>query len=440
MYTKKLIVLTALLAVVLSGCSRTAPANNPEAEAQAPVNTEPAELVVYYPFPQDWDQDKFTKTFSEPLTKKHPHLTVKYIVGGSKGTSIPELITAGQQIDIVASSIGVTPANLLDAGLQYDITPLIKKFKYDLAKIDPSMVDLAKQMADGGMYGLPVLVPPATIYYNKDLFDRFGIPYPSNSMTWDDLIDLNKKLTRQDNGTQYFGFGTSYNHYLLLNQWSIPLVDKKTKTATFTSDDRWKPFADNFLRLYSPSAYASLQGNQMSEPYERNQFFKDRTFAMFLAHTALEPAERLEGMNWDLAPYPVFKDKPELGPQAYPTYFYITTTSEHKDQAFQALTFWTSDEFQQDNAKKGYFVPISSNPEVMKAFGQENPLYKGKNVMALRPKKYAPAGDVTKYDNAASRVPDLKSVIQGKKDINTVLREATESVNKTIEQQEAASK
>lgn len=429
----RLLLLVGLIAIISAcGGKGASPGGSEISENKSPV-----ELVFYYPFPQDWNEEKFMKTFGDPIHQKFPYITVKYIVGGTAGNSVSELVAAGQQIDVVAASTGATPGNLLDSNLQYDITPLIKKYNYDLTKLDPALVDTAQKLADGGIYGLPVLVPPSTIYYNKDIFDKFGVPYPKDGMTWDDLYELSKKLTRKEGDVQYYAFGSSYGHFILMNQWSLPLVDTKTKKSTFATDDRWKQFVENFVRIYKIPGYDSLPSNKMSEPNERDAFFKDRTFAMFSALTALEPSERLQGMNWDLAAYPVFKDNPDVGPQAYPTFFYITSTSEHKDAAFQAIAYLTSDDFQMQCSKEGLFVPISSNPDVMKAFGQNNPLYQGKNVQALRPKKYAPAGSVNKYNSMASGKLDIKGIILGNKDINTALREAAENTDKTIEEQES---
>lgn len=171
------------------------------------------------------------------------------------------------------------------------------------------MVDAAKKQAGGNaIYGIPVLVPPSTIYYNKDIFDKFGVPYPKDGMTWDDLYELSKSLTRMDGGTQYYGFASSYGHLAVMNQFSIPLVDPSTRKVTFDTNDKWRTFADNLTRFYKIPGYATLQANQMSEPNERNRFFKDRNIGMFLATTALHSEKELGDMNWDLASFPFYKE------------------------------------------------------------------------------------------------------------------------------------
>ena len=41
----------------------------------------------------------------------------------------------------------------------------------------------------GRLYGLPVKGSTITCFYNKDLFDRYGVRYPTDDWTLDDLLD-----------------------------------------------------------------------------------------------------------------------------------------------------------------------------------------------------------------------------------------------------------
>lgn len=397
---------------------------------------DPVELSVFFPFPADWPEEDFNVTFGQPIMKKFPHVTIKYIAGGK----VAELLTAGQTIDIMFASIGATPAHLMENKLEYDITPQIKKYNYNLNHLEPTMVDTARQLAGGsGMYGLPVYVPPSATYYNKDIFDKFGVAYPKSGITWDQMFELTKSLTRSDGGVDFTGFGSSYGHMAFMNQLSIPLIKTETKKAAL-DDERWKLFVDNLTRFYKLPGYAHIKSNQISEPNERNRFFKDRTVGMFLALTALHNAKEIGDLNWDLAPFPVFKDKPDVGPQAYPTYFYVTSMSKHKDQAFEVIAYLTTEEYQAQPIKDGKFLTSLNNKALRQTFGQNNPMYAGKNVKAFQPDKYAPAGSVNKYNGThnAEFNTIIRDVVFNNKDANTALREAAERINKKIEEAEIA--
>lgn len=425
------------MTTLLSACGGTKQPvleNNPGAAAKQ----EPIELVIYTPYA--YNKDDFSKTFSDPIKQKFPHIYIKFIAGEAQGTKLEELLTAGQKLDIVFHSSGAN-FSVWDYGLQYDITPLISKFSYDLSKLDPSMVDLQKKLANGGIYGLPVFVSPSTTVYNKDIFDKFGVAYPKDDMTWDDLYELAKKLTRNEGGIPYIGMDTSYSHFALLNQWSIPIVDTATKKATYDTDPRWKGFTENLARFFKVPGH-ELTGKYANNNDARNRFFKERTVAMWLNQVGLPSSKETENFNYDYAPYPVFKDKPKLGPQAYPTNFYITNQTLNKDQAFQVIAFLTSEEFQLQRAKEGLLLPTLTSKAIKESFGADNPQFKGRNVKALQPAEYAMAGSANSFNNMAKEemFKAMLEINSGKIDINTALREAAERANKKIMEKEAAKK
>lgn len=64
----------------------------------------------------------------------------------------------------------------------------------------------------GRYYGLPWIANPLIVYYNKDLFDAAGVPYPpaAGGWTWDEFIETAKALTRtvrDKNGNPYQQYG-----------------------------------------------------------------------------------------------------------------------------------------------------------------------------------------------------------------------------------------
>lgn len=58
----------------------------------------------------------------------------------------------------------------------------------------------------GATYMSPVDTGPLVIYYNKDLFDKKGVPYPKKGWTWDDYMAIIPKLSFEEGGTRYYGW------------------------------------------------------------------------------------------------------------------------------------------------------------------------------------------------------------------------------------------
>ncbi|GAA3408467.1 ABC transporter substrate-binding protein [Paenibacillus hodogayensis] len=419
----------ASLAAACSGAS-TGDAGSSPKTGEAPKK--PVDLVFYYTSTTDWNEQSFMRTFGDPIKQKYPHITPKFLQSG-KGTTLPELVAAGEQIDVVFVSTGLS-SRLLEVGLQYDITPMLKQNKFDESAIEPQTLAAGRIIGQGGLYGLPVYTVPATMYYNKDIFDKFGFAYPKDGQTWDDTYQLASKLSRTEGGQKYVGLRGSLGHLLHINQPSLPMVDPASGRSDFSST-KWKGLYDNLARFYKlPNSAANK--NDVHQQAQRDAFFKNQNAGMWLAMTNLHTTPELSpSLNWDIATFPTFPELGQTGPQPYPTYFYVTSTSKHKEDAVDAISFLTTKEYQLQKSKEGQLLTILKDPEVRNGFGQgEGSIYKGKNVKALLPQTYASPANITKFDSSIRILLEngLFSVILGEKDINTVLREAEEESNKQI--------
>ncbi len=74
-------------------------------------------------------------------------------------------------------------------------------------------------MMDGKHYGLPFATNCTALFYNKDILDKAGVPYPDENTTWDEFHEMAKKLT--DYGVTGFGnaaIGTDEGTFQCL-QW-----------------------------------------------------------------------------------------------------------------------------------------------------------------------------------------------------------------------------
>ncbi|NIP25349.1 MAG: extracellular solute-binding protein [Phycisphaerae bacterium] len=58
----------------------------------------------------------------------------------------------------------------------------------------------------GKTYMTPTDVGSLVIYYNKDLFDKQGIPYPQRGWTWEEFQDIIQKLSFTEGDTRFYGW------------------------------------------------------------------------------------------------------------------------------------------------------------------------------------------------------------------------------------------
>jgi ABC-type glycerol-3-phosphate transport system substrate-binding protein len=285
-----------------------------------------------------------------------------------------------------------------------------------------------KDYSGGGMYGLPVTVSTFNLMFNKNIFNKFGIPYPKEGMTWDEIYEVAKKLTRMEGGTQYYGLTMSVPHMFNINQLSAPYYDPNTNKVLL-EEEKFKSVVNNYARFYQ------LAGDKAGEMITKWQdyFRKDQTAAMMVYYASYTLENQFD-FDWDVISMPYFKEAMGVAPQYTPSYMEIASSSKHKDEALEVLTYITSDEYQLMQSKKGNMTALK-NPAVKNAFAQDAAALKGKNIKAYTPEKAAlitpkdPLSGIAggKAQNA------FKSIVTGEMDVNTALRQAAEAARKDIE-------
>ncbi|MBE1442990.1 ABC transporter substrate-binding protein [Paenibacillus sp. OAS669] len=421
-----------LAAAGLSACSKGQPSASQTNDA-SPPGGERTELFFYSGGGDT--TEAFDARFGDALRKKFPNYDITYIPVDTNNR-LQQLVTAGKRIDFYYGSIGVFP-EFTQIGLQFDMTDLAKKHNVDLSSFEPTLIDAAKMISDGKLYGLPVFNNIMVTYYNKTLFQKFGIPSPKDGMTWDEMHDLARKMTRNDGGKQYIGLVVSPTHVLRLNQFSQPYVDPKTEQATINSD-MWKRMYEAYYTIPAQDqGYKDrIVALNNKLPY-KDDFLKDQNLAMFVYLSDLQSilSKEMAALDWDIVSMPTFKELPGIGSQAYPTFMSITNQTVNKDAAMEVLKYLVSEEYQTLAAKKAA-LPVLKSKTVQDALGQSAE-FKDKNLKAIFFNQLAPISPKSKYDGAVEKAYTKPQVdlSLGKIDLNTALRSAEEEANKAIEQE-----
>jgi multiple sugar transport system substrate-binding protein len=72
----------------------------------------------------------------------------------------------------------------------------------------------------GQTYMTPTDTSGWVTFYNKDLFDNQGIPYPHDDWTWDDYKEAIISLAHEDGGTKYYSYAEDNAYYFM---WLLPV-------------------------------------------------------------------------------------------------------------------------------------------------------------------------------------------------------------------------
>lgn len=138
---------------------------------------------------------------------------IKIVMQNQSTTSWPEYyqkvtaqMAAGQSPDIGRIAESFMPT-LIDKGQVVDLTNYLNEL--DRAQYFESPFKNAG-FRDGKSYGLPSGVFYMVMYYNKDLFDKAGLPYPSSDWThaisFQQVQEYARKLTSGEGANKTWGF------------------------------------------------------------------------------------------------------------------------------------------------------------------------------------------------------------------------------------------
>ncbi len=369
-----------LFLFLIAACSNdadnsTEPPDSSETDDEQEVAAPPAEPVtikIAIPLGEDYFQGRFG-----PIEEKLEHIELEQVPYGGTSESLQELFANGENPDIIISDI----APMQELGVIEPLEELIEKHDFDLDSINPGLISFIRSLdSEGRMIGIPDGRSFLGLYYNKDVFDLFGVPYPDpeKPMTWQELIDLTRKLTGERDGTNYIGLDGGPATWPL-QAFAVNATDPETGDVLITEN----PVFREYFGLMDQ--YYSIPG--VHDPDQEGSPFAERTAAMALRTNnfflwGFGGAEPHEVESIDIAPVPVWEEQPTIGPYLHAWPMVIANYSEHKDEAFQVLMEYASPEIQTEMAKTMTQQTILSDPAVLEQYGAEVDYYEGKNLSA----------------------------------------------------------
>lgn len=424
-------------ALLTTACSSNSPGDADKQPNTAPEGawsfdtSVPTELIIQEL--SGGTEENFNKKYGDMIRAKFPAYTIKFI-RWETGTTLPELIATGQRVDLVISSVNTIMQRL--TGAEYDLTELMKKHGVSLTSLETPVIEGMKETFGGKMYALPITQVKQSMFYNKDLFNKFGVPYPTDGMTWEQTSELAKIMTRTDGGKNILGFAASPIHSISNNQLSKPYLDPKTMKPTFM-DKEWQTIFQTYIMQFAnDQSYKNRTAQLKRIPY-RQEFARTQELAMFAFNSQFPfdvSKEELDGIDWDLVSYPVFSSSPKIGSQSLPMTMGITSMAQNKDAAMAVLKFLVSDEAQWDISKKGS-VPASKSPEVQKLLASDT-IYKDKNWQSVFKTDFAVLSYKSIYDSTIQTYASdtARDLVSGAiPDFNTAMRQLQEKTEKYIE-------
>jgi multiple sugar transport system substrate-binding protein len=311
----------------------------------------------------DPDQIDAQTILQERFNSTHDTIEIEFLIVPHEeaGTRFLAMVSGGTAPELVGPNGVQTAAEYFDVWA--DITPFIQAENFDTSDFYGPAVEL-NQYPDKNT-GLPLGLYPSFIFYNKDLFDAAGLPYPTHdfndsSWTMDKLREYAMQLTLDANGNNatspdfdptnivQWGYDDSWEGTRgVLAMWGAPNVGRPTnadyRTAVANSPEwvyglNWLSngiWVDHFIPdLAGQEAYGAVA----------NDPFGSGVIAMFYCYTWFM-AEGLVNLpfEYDIAPLP-FNQNGERISRIDADNFTMSIGIENPQAAWEVMKWLTAPE------------------------------------------------------------------------------------------------
>jgi multiple sugar transport system substrate-binding protein len=217
-------------------------------------------------------------------------------------------------------------------------------------------------ISDGDtIYGLPTGTQTMVMYYNKNMFDAAGISYPTDDWTWDEFLDISRKLTSKD----VYGFGLSSSYFQLVPWWV-------SNNTNLIASDNFTPTINN-PKMVEAVTYLNkfVEEGLTPDPISSDVYtmFSQGKLAMVGAGRWPLPAWMEAGMtnsDFDCVQWPQNRGTGTVyGGSAW----CVSSTTKHENLTIELLKYMVSSESIEKLAAGGQQIPsfksLALDPEIM---------------------------------------------------------------------------
>jgi multiple sugar transport system substrate-binding protein len=250
------------------------------------------------------------------------------------------------------------------AGQTLDLAPLIARDLPQELVAEWSSAQYAALRSDSGeQFGVPKYHGGLALYYNKDLFDEYGVPYPDGTWDYDDYLLAMERLTHDRDGdgqTDLWGsmLDVSWERIQIhVNGWGGNFVNPGDPTDCVMDE---QPALDALewlrARMWDDQVMATFPDVQNVET--RQAFMQGKVAMVEDGSWALKDILTNAQFRVGVAPFPA-------GPVRRATLattdgFAIYSGTEHPEEAWELVKFLISKEYGLAMAEANFLQPARS--------------------------------------------------------------------------------
>ena len=380
-------------------------------------------LTLYH-----WDNGGNTETdlvyeVCEKFEEKYPHINVTVEIISSYESQFRNFMAASNVPDVFCVPDGnfgqwVETGVMLNIQEYYDNTTnegidkehiassALKRYRWN-----------GKTMGTGDLYCMPKDITPYVMYYNKDLFDQYDVPYPTEVEYWVNeckelelyaYIHTDKEITPED----YDKIGQIAIENGILDPYAAMCMwmrfgyfrdtIKSTNPIKFTKDHIygvakfypeslvWSNGAD-YLNVSEDKVEVMINSPEFVEAFEymvagqteygvaatsevitstsEKTMFLNGSAACFIeGRSSTTDLRNKADFDWDIAPIPAFTNNQNCNGWSGSVGYGVYVNTKHPDEAYLLAEYFTSKEGQFIMAEAGFTAPLYNDEETIQKF------------------------------------------------------------------------
>lgn len=175
-----------------------------DGDSKAAEGADDKPVTITFGFWGDTEEAQMKMDLAQKYMDEHPNVTIQYEYtdGASYLTKLQTWFSSGSVPDVFGLASDQL-FNFLGSEEFEDLKPYIEKDGLTDAWGKDSLEAYADE--SGKVYATPFLSKVFAIAYNKDLFDKAGIDYPTDDWTEEDMLSAAEKLTSGEGTDKVYG-------------------------------------------------------------------------------------------------------------------------------------------------------------------------------------------------------------------------------------------
>lgn len=301
------------------------------------------------------------QAMADAFMRENPDIEVRLLdIQSDEYNNRLTVMMAGNESDpdVIMVKDADTQISMKEKGQILDLSGYIARDGVDLSLYNGA----AKQLQmDGKQYTLPFRQDWYVLYYNKDLFDAAGVPYPSDDMTWEEYEALAKRMTGTVDGRKVYG---AYHHtwMALVSNWAV----QDGKHTLMNEDYSFlKPYYERALRMQKEGIFPDYAAVKMSNIHYTSIFEQEQCAMMpmgtwFIATLVQDRKAGVFTFNWGVTriPHPAGVEAGSTVGSVTP--IAVNAKSDVPDAAWEFIRFATSEAGAKVLADNSVFPAITS--------------------------------------------------------------------------------